>query len=70
MIINMAFEFQFVILVVDSTDSERLTLVKAELERLIAHEDLSNAAFLIYANKQDVKGSLSPAIISRELVEK
>jgi small GTP-binding protein len=58
---------EFVILVVDSTDSERLTLVKAELERLIAHEDLSNTAFLIFANKQDVKGSLSPAIISREL---
>jgi len=58
---------EFVILVVDSTDSERLTLVKAELERLTTHEDLSNAAFLVFANKQDVKGSLSPAIISREL---
>jgi signal recognition particle receptor subunit beta len=57
-----------VILVVDSTDTERLTLVKAELERLIAHEDLNNAAFLIFANKQDVKGSLTPAIISREYI--
>jgi len=58
---------EFVILVVDSTDSERLSLVKGELERLVAQEELSHAAFLIYANKQDVKGSLSPATISKEL---
>jgi len=58
---------EFVILVVDSTDSERLSLVKSELDKLVVHEDLQNASFLIYANKQDVKGSLSPAVISKEL---
>lgn len=30
--------FQFVILVVDSTDRERLTLTKEELHRMLAHE--------------------------------
>lgn len=30
--------FQIVILVVDSTDRERLTLTKDELHRMLAHE--------------------------------
>jgi small GTP-binding protein len=58
---------EFVILVVDSTDSERLTLVRAELDNLMNCDDLQSASFLILANKQDVKSSLSPALISREL---
>ncbi len=58
--------FQFVMVVIDSTDTERLTVIKEELERLIAHEELKTASFLIYANKQDVKGSMRPALISKE----
>jgi len=58
---------EFVIVVIDSTDTERLTVIKEELERLIVHEELKTASFLIYANKQDVKGSMRPALISKEL---
>lgn len=36
--INVLLLFQFVILVVDSTDRERLTLTKDELHRMLAHE--------------------------------
>ncbi|XP_061761365.1 putative ADP-ribosylation factor-like protein 5C isoform X3 [Nerophis ophidion] len=54
-----------VILVVDSTDRARLTLTKDELHRMLAHEDLQNAAVLVLANKQDVKGSMTAAEISR-----
>ncbi|MEQ2162348.1 ADP-ribosylation factor-like protein 5B, partial [Goodea atripinnis] len=43
---------QIVILVVDSTDRERLT-------------DLQNAAILVLANKQDIKGSMTAAEISQ-----
>ncbi|XP_076000245.1 putative ADP-ribosylation factor-like protein 5C [Genypterus blacodes] len=58
---------EIVILVVDSTDRERLTLTKEELHRMLAHEDLQNAAVLILANKQDMKGSLTAAEISQGL---
>jgi len=58
---------EFVIVVIDSTDRERLALTKQELYKMLANEDLHKAAVLIYANKQDVKGSMSAAEISREL---
>ena len=44
------------IVVIDSTDKERLNVAKDELWRMLAHEDLAKAAVLVYANKQDVKG--------------
>ncbi|XP_049925555.1 putative ADP-ribosylation factor-like protein 5C [Epinephelus moara] len=56
---------EIVIVVVDSTDRERLTLTKDELHRMLAHEDLQNASILILANKQDVKGSMTAAEISQ-----
>lgn len=51
----------------DSTDRDRLNLTKEELYRLLAHEELSRAAVLIYANKQDVSGSMSATEISNLL---
>uniref|UniRef100_A0AAQ5Z1A1 ADP-ribosylation factor-like 5C n=1 Tax=Amphiprion ocellaris TaxID=80972 RepID=A0AAQ5Z1A1_AMPOC len=56
---------EIVILVVDSTDRERLTVTKDELHQMLAHEELQNAAVLIMANKQDVKGSMTAAEISQ-----
>lgn len=56
---------EIVILVVDSTDRERLTVTKEELHRMLAHEDLENAAVLVLANKQDMKGSMTAAEISQ-----
>ncbi|XP_015263997.1 PREDICTED: putative ADP-ribosylation factor-like protein 5C [Gekko japonicus] len=58
---------EFVILVIDSTDRERLTVTKEELYKMLAHEDLRNAAVLIFANKQDVKNSMSTSEISKFL---
>uniref|UniRef100_A0A8C5RW28 ARF like GTPase 5C n=1 Tax=Laticauda laticaudata TaxID=8630 RepID=A0A8C5RW28_LATLA len=58
---------QFVILVIDSTDRERLTVTKEELYKMLAHEDLRNAAVLIFANKQDIKNSMSTSEISKFL---
>ncbi|XP_054849247.1 putative ADP-ribosylation factor-like protein 5C isoform X1 [Eublepharis macularius] len=58
---------EFIILVIDSTDRERLTVTKEELYKMLAHEDLRNAAVLIFANKQDVKNSMSASEISKFL---
>lgn len=58
---------QFVILVIDSTDRERLSITKEELHRMLVHEDLKKAALLVYANKQDLPGAMSAAEISKLL---
>ncbi|XP_043960253.1 ADP-ribosylation factor-like 8 isoform X1 [Gambusia affinis] len=58
---------RFIILVVDSTDRERLAISKEELYRMLAHEDLRKAAVLIFANKQDMKDCMSAAEISKYL---
>lgn len=57
----------FLILVIDSTDRERLHLSKSELYKILAHEDMGKVAVLILANKQDCEGSLTAAQISEEL---
>ncbi|XP_015930118.1 ADP-ribosylation factor-like protein 5B isoform X1 [Parasteatoda tepidariorum] len=58
---------EFLIVVVDSTDRERLSITKEELWRMIAHEDLTKSAVLVFANKQDIKGCMTPAEISEQL---
>jgi small GTP-binding protein len=58
---------KFIILVVDSTDRERLGITKEELYRMLACEDLRKAAVLVYANKQDLKGAMTSAEISTQL---
>ncbi|XP_074622535.1 ADP-ribosylation factor-like protein 5B [Acropora palmata] len=58
---------EFLIVVVDSTDRERLAVTKAELCNMLNHEDLKQAGVLIFANKQDIKGSMSVAEISEQL---
>ncbi|KAG8248119.1 ADP-ribosylation factor-like protein 5B [Homalodisca vitripennis] len=58
---------EFVIVVIDSTDRERLSVTRQELYRMLNHEELSKAALLVFANKQDVKGAMTAAEISRQL---
>ncbi|KAH7643190.1 ADP-ribosylation factor-like 5 [Dermatophagoides farinae] len=58
---------EFIILVIDSSDHERISISKEELWRMLGHEDLRKASVLIYANKQDIKGCMSVAQISKEL---
>jgi|UniRef100_A0AC35GP39 ADP-ribosylation factor-like protein 5B len=57
----------FVIIVIDSTDRKRLSIIREQMYKMLAHEDLAKASILVYANKQDVKGSMSAAEISNEL---
>jgi len=58
---------EFVIVVIDSTDRERLSVTKEELYKMLANDDLRKAAVLILANKQDLNGSMSAAEISQQL---
>eukprot|EP00298_Acanthocystis_sp_HF-20_P010179 c18723_g2_i1.p1 GENE.c18723_g2_i1~~c18723_g2_i1.p1 ORF type:complete len:185 (+),score=66.03 c18723_g2_i1:29-583(+) len=58
-----------VIVVVDSTDRDRMPTVKSELQRILKSESLQSPsiALLVFANKQDLKGSSSSAEISQML---
>ena len=58
---------EFVILVIDSTDRDRIHLSKEELWKLLNNEELARASILIYANKQDVAGCMTAAEVSSEL---
>lgn len=58
---------QALIMVVDSSDIQRLDDARAELHSLLESEDLKTACILIFANKQDLKGTVTPAEISETL---
>lgn len=56
-----------IIMVVDSTDRDRIGLVKAELFKLLTHESLKSAVLLVFANKQDSTDKMSAAEIATAL---
>lgn len=58
---------QAVIFVVDSTDRDRLPVVKEELFRLLEQQDLKESCVLIFANKQDAKSALTPTELAQRL---
>lgn len=61
------FDAQGIVMVVDSTDEKRLPIVKQELDRLIASEELSKAVILVYANKIDLEPRMEVAEIAQRL---
>ena len=56
-----------IIFVVDSTDVERLDIVRSELFALLDEEELKDAILLLMANKQDMKGALKGPQLSEAL---
>ena len=50
----------------DSSDRERIDLVKDEIHKIFNDEELNEAVFLIFANKQDLPNAMN----SKELVDK
>lgn len=56
-----------VVYVVDSTDRARIGEAAEVLQRFFQAEDLRDAKLLVYANKQDVAGSLSVAEVETAL---
>ncbi|GLJ55771.1 hypothetical protein SUGI_1197600 [Cryptomeria japonica] len=49
------------IYVVDSADRERIGKAKAEFQAIVNDPLMRNSVILVFANKQDMKGALSPA---------
>ena len=58
-----------IILVIDSSDTARLPLAKAELQKLVLDEDLRTSLLLVLANKQDLPAAerQTPAQVSEAL---
>jgi ADP-ribosylation factor-like protein 5B len=56
-----------VVMVVDSTDRARISIIKDELFKLLQHEELQGSVVLVFANKQDLKDAMTPAEISDAL---
>jgi small GTP-binding protein len=56
-----------VIYVVDSNDHDRIELNYETLQKMLIEPELEQACLLVYANKQDINGSLSPKEITDKL---
>ena len=56
-----------VIAVIDSTDRDRISIMKEEIFRLLGHDDLQHSVILVFANKQDLKDAMTPAEITDAL---
>mmetsp|Transcript_12924 Transcript_12924/g.29747 ORF Transcript_12924/g.29747 Transcript_12924/m.29747 type:complete len:181 (-) Transcript_12924:607-1149(-) len=55
---------QAVVMIVDSTDRERIPIVREELFKILGAEELKTAVILVFANKQDVRGAMAAAELS------
>ena len=58
---------QAIIYVIDSSDASRLATSRSELLTMLSEDELKSVPVLVFANKQDVPGALSPADISDKL---
>ncbi|CAL1169402.1 unnamed protein product [Cladocopium goreaui] len=55
------------IFVVDSSDHQRIKLLKDEVEKMLQREELAKAVLLFFANKQDVANAMSVEEIIQKL---
>ncbi|KAF2774293.1 ARF/SAR superfamily [Teratosphaeria nubilosa] len=58
---------QGLIFVVDSNDERRITEARDELRRIIQDKEMEGALLLVFANKQDIRGAMSPQQVSEML---
>jgi ADP-ribosylation factor-like protein 1 len=58
---------QGVIFVVDSADTDRLKTAREALTGILAEEELSDAALLVFANKQDLPGAQDESQVAEAL---
>ena len=56
-----------IIFVIDSNDKERFETVRETLLLCLNEEELKDAALLIFANKQDINGAVSPSELTKIL---
>ncbi|KAL5501958.1 hypothetical protein EMCRGX_G008643 [Ephydatia muelleri] len=50
-----------------SVDRERLSISKSELVSMLEEEELKTALLMVFANKQDIEGAMTPPEISNAL---
>ncbi|KAI9187573.1 ADP-ribosylation factor, Arf Arf6 [Blastocladiella emersonii ATCC 22665] len=58
---------QGLIFVVDSSDPDRFAEASAEMHRIINDPEMKDALLLVFANKQDVPGAASLALLTEKL---
>ena len=56
-----------IIFVVDSNDSERMEKVRETIALLLTDDELRGAPLLVFANKQDLNGAMSPSDLTRNI---
>jgi ADP-ribosylation factor-like protein 1 len=56
-----------IIFVVDSADTERLSIARQELAAMLEEEELKDAILLVFANKQDQAGAMNATQVSEAL---
>ncbi|XP_002731162.1 uncharacterized protein LOC100371958 [Saccoglossus kowalevskii] len=56
-----------IVFVIDSSDRERFSEAKEEMERLIGEDELRESAILVVANKQDLANAMTPDEIRDKL---
>jgi ADP-ribosylation factor-like protein 1 len=56
-----------IIFVVDSADTDRMSVAKGELAAMLEEDELKDAILLVFANKQDQKGAMNAQQISDAL---
>ncbi|KAF7366050.1 hypothetical protein MVEN_00481200 [Mycena venus] len=56
-----------IIFVVDANDRERMSEAREELQRMLSEDELRDAPFLVFANKQDLPNAMNTAEITEKL---
>ncbi|KAE9411161.1 ARF/SAR superfamily [Gymnopus androsaceus JB14] len=55
------------VFVVDSQDRDRIDEAKQELHRILGDREMKECLLLVFANKQDLPGAMSPAEVTEKL---
>lgn len=58
---------QGLVFVVDSSDRTRIDEARQELQRIINDREMRDALLLVFANKQDIPGGMTPAEVTEKL---
>ncbi|KAK4684692.1 ADP-ribosylation factor 6, partial [Tremellales sp. Uapishka_1] len=58
---------QGLIFVIDSGDRDRIDEARLELERILADREMRDCLLMVFANKQDIQGAMSPAEVTEKL---
>ncbi|KAI9812911.1 MAG: ADP-ribosylation factor, Arf Arf6 [Pycnora praestabilis] len=58
---------QGLIFVIDSNDRDRIDEARQELHRIISDREMKESLLLVFANKQDISGAMTPTEVTEKL---